>query len=163
MLNIRPCVDADLDALERAFPNGGHAHHAHQAYRTYLVAWDGDDPIGVAVILWDGPYHPDVRAALPGAVEISNVHVHPDHRGHGVGASLIREAEERIDHGTVTVGVAVDNPGAERLYRRLGYTDTGLRWTSAYTTSTGIDVTEETITLMKPLTGEDRVVDMRRG
>ena len=54
------------------------------------MAWDEVDPIGFAVILWDGPFHPDVRAALPDAVEISNVHVQPDHRGRGVGTALIR-------------------------------------------------------------------------
>ena len=89
MLSIRPCVDADLEALERAFPNGGHEHHAHHAYRTYLVAWDEDRPVGIAVILWDGPFHPDVRAALPDAVEISNVHVRDDHRGRGIGTGLL--------------------------------------------------------------------------
>jgi GNAT superfamily N-acetyltransferase len=160
MLSIRPCVDADLEALERAFPNGGHEQHAHHAYRTYLVAWDEDRPIGVAVILWDGPFHPDVRAALPDAVEISNVHVHDDHRGRGVGTALIRDAERRIDHGTVTVGVGVENPDADRLYRRLGYADTGLQWTTEYVASTGANVTERSVTLAKSLNGKDRVIHM---
>ena len=151
MVTIRPCLDADIEALERVWPNGGHAAHAHQAYRTYLVAWDDREPVGVAVILWDGPFHADVRAALPDAVEIGNIHVRPEWRGRGVGTALITDAETRIDRGTVTIGVGIDNPDAERLYRRLGYADTGLRWTIDYLTPAGINVSEASFTLAKPL------------
>jgi len=55
---------------------------------------------------------------------ISNVAVLPERRGHGVGARLIaaarREAERRGARAMI-LDVETDNPGARRLYERLGF------------------------------------------
>jgi GNAT superfamily N-acetyltransferase len=52
----------------------------------------------------------------------------------GIGTALIREAESILierNYGSVSIAAAKDNPGARRLYERLGYSvfmeDSG-RW-----------------------------------
>ena len=46
----------------------------------------------------------------------------------GVGNALIQAGEDtarRLGHRRLALGVGVDNPGARRLYERLGYGDWG--------------------------------------
>jgi GNAT superfamily N-acetyltransferase len=50
------------------------------------------------------------------------------HQGRGIGTALIREGEataHRLGHQRLILAVGIDNPGARRLYERLGYTDWG--------------------------------------
>jgi GNAT superfamily N-acetyltransferase len=151
MPRIRDCTAADLDLLDRHQPHGGHrCHYGHQqaGTRTLLVAWHGDRPVGTAVISWAGCVSPALRAALPDAVEIAAVHVHPSHRGRGIGTALITTAEHRLSTAGVPRAVlAVDtaNPRATCLYTRLGYTDTGHRAEITYT-YTAEDGTDQTAT-----------------
>jgi len=45
-------------------------------------------------------------------------------RGHGLGTALLSEAESLLlerDYETVSIAAAKDNPGARRLYERLGF------------------------------------------
>lgn len=143
-------------------PTGGHNAHAHHFGRqqagtgTYLIAWQETLPVGCCLILWEGCVAPQLRAALPEAVEISNVHVHPEARGRGIGTALIQAAEHRVAArgcGLITIGVTEDNPRAALLYARLGYRDTGLRSTARYRypDDNGVDreVVEHNITLAK--------------
>jgi ribosomal protein S18 acetylase RimI-like enzyme len=164
MLTIRECRDSDLAPLEQHLPAGGrnvHAfHHAEQlAGRCrFLTAWENDLPVGSCLVLWTGPFDVTVREAMPDAVELSQLHVHPDARGRGVGTALIRFAEEQVaarGGDTVTIAVAADNPRAAALYVRLGYEDTGIRWTARYRVRDGPgverDVEEHNTTLAKRL------------
>jgi ribosomal protein S18 acetylase RimI-like enzyme len=50
--------------------------------------------------------------------------VRASHRGRGIGRSLLREAEATLAGAGAThavIAVAADNPGARRLYERMGY------------------------------------------
>jgi GNAT superfamily N-acetyltransferase len=83
----------------------------------YLVAWDGDEPLGHA--------HVTVREPP----ELGDVAVLSAHRRRGIGTSLVRAAERAAaergyDRLRLTVGVEEDGPQA--LYRGLGYVDAGL-------------------------------------
>ena len=51
----------------------------------------------------------------------------PEYRGRGVGTALLAFAEERIfrEHPNVFICVSDFNPGARRLYERLGYSLVG--------------------------------------
>lgn len=138
-MDIRPCTAADLTALERHWPTGTvHAVHLRDqesGRASFLVAWDGEEPLGSAMVQWGGPVGAAARAAHPDAVEVNHLQVRAEHRGGGVGTALIGYAEELArgrDRHLVAVGVAVDNPGAERLYRRLGYRGTGIEDVSEY-------------------------------
>lgn len=164
MLEIRECGPDDLDLLERCMPTGGHQAHAGHFARqragtaTYLVAWRQAAPAGCCLILWDGCVTPEVRAALPEAVEISNLHVRPEARDNGVGSALIRAAERRAaarGSAVLAISVGIDNPRAAALYDRLGYRPVGLQWTARYVYADheGVDreVVEHNVTLTKRL------------
>jgi ribosomal-protein-alanine N-acetyltransferase len=67
---------------------------------------------------------------LPREVDIHNLAVHPSHRRHGIGRSLlqtvINEAkEQRLDR--VTLEVRKSNEAAQRLYQSLGFAARGVR------------------------------------
>jgi ribosomal protein S18 acetylase RimI-like enzyme len=161
---VRECAAQDLVSLERRMPTGGHDAHAfhHRAQSagtsTYLTAWDGDVPVGTCVILLTGCFDAEVRRAMPEAFEVSQIHVHPDVRGRGIGTELIRCAERLIaarGGTTATMSVAQDNVRAAALYARLGYEDTGLRSTARYAfrDEAGVEhqLEEHNRTLAKPL------------
>lgn len=107
-------VEARLELQEQG---GGH----------YLIAWEGDDPVGQLLLRWErevpGPN------GLAGVPYVEDVYVPHDHRGRGVGTQLIKEAERcagAAGHERVTLAVNIDNAGAQRLYRRHGYEDAGI-------------------------------------
>jgi ribosomal protein S18 acetylase RimI-like enzyme len=133
--SVRLGTAADLPALDRAIPTGRNdVHRAFLARQeageaSYLVAWRGGSPVGTGVIRWGG------SGAGPDP-EITNLHVPASLRGQGIGTAIVRFAEGLIrDRGfrRASVGVGEDNPRAAALYERLGYRDTGRRWTSSYT------------------------------
>lgn len=88
----------------------------HQGDGFYLVAWDGDEPIGHA------------HLALTDPPELQDVEVRESHRRRGVASALCAEAERAAGaagFATLQVTVSAESSGAQALYRRLGFTDTG--------------------------------------
>ena len=82
----------------------------------YLVAWDGDEPVGHVCIEWSEP------------PELQDLWVLPERRGHGVGTTLVAAVESAVaaqGRATLRLTVGEDNVGAARLYERLGYARTG--------------------------------------
>ena len=68
------------------------------------------------------------RRVTAGQLLLDGVAVAPEWRGAGIGTRLLREAEVvALEQGlkSVRLDVVDTNPSAERLYRRLGYTETG--------------------------------------
>jgi len=83
----------------------------------YLVAWDGDEPLGHA------------HLALTDPPELQDVSVRSEHRRRGIASALtaVAELESRnrgFDRLTITVGDG--NEPAQALYRACGYVDSGL-------------------------------------
>ena len=161
---IRECEEQDIESLERHLPTGhNHAHAAHfQRQRdgqwTLLIAWVDEIPCGTCVVNWAGPTQRDVRATFPDCAELCFLQVPPRARNQGIGTALVAAAEERaIARGMSRVGLGVDtaNPDAARLYRRLGYDDTGLTSTTEYTwwdeSGVGHDLVEIVRFLVKEL------------
>ena len=89
---------------------------------TYLIAWDGDQPVGHAHIAWSG-----TQMALP---EIQDVYVAPEQRRRGIASELTRAAEAEVRSrgwDRISLSVSQDgNPHARRLYEKLGYVDAEL-------------------------------------
>jgi GNAT superfamily N-acetyltransferase len=89
---------------------------------TYLVAWDGDQPVGHAHIAWSGTHL--------GVPEIQDVFVLPEQRRRGIAAQLTHEAEaEARKRGWDNISLSVSQEGnvaATRLYAKLGYSDAGV-------------------------------------
>jgi GNAT superfamily N-acetyltransferase len=139
-MDIRPCTDADLSVLCSRWETPGGVHEAHHdrqraGQTTYLVAWQEQEPRGSGVLQWSGCLGSNARTAYPEAVELNHLQVRDQYRGHGVGSALIAAAEAlaaRAGRYQMAVGVAEDNPDAERLYRRLGYRRTGVVDVSEY-------------------------------
>jgi GNAT superfamily N-acetyltransferase len=103
-VEIRVCIDADLDALRSGWPTGDDiagSHFQEQASgnATFLCAWDSDGPLG-----WCA-------------------------RGVGVGTALLAEAEALAGgrmFRQLAVSVDRENGDAARLYLRLGFQPTGV-------------------------------------
>ncbi len=89
--------------------------------RYYLVAEDES----LVVIGYAG-----LLAAGGGQADVLTMAVAEDHWGEGIGAALLRELlAEAVRRGCreVFLEVRVDNPRAQNLYRRYGFTEVGLR------------------------------------
>ena len=135
-VQVRRCSAADLTVLLRRWPIVGAVHESHIAEGDYLVAWNGDEPLGSGVLRWAGSIGDNARAAAGDAPALIHLHVRDTHRGRGIGTALVREAELVVGRrgGTaLALAVGVDNPDAARLYLRLGYQQTGVLDTVEYT------------------------------
>jgi GNAT superfamily N-acetyltransferase len=90
-----------------------------------LLAFDDDRPIGAAVCF----YGFSTFRARP-VLNIHDLAVLPQHRGGGVGKSLLAAAEERARRRgccRLTLEVQDDNPRARALYERFGFEDVVVR------------------------------------
>jgi predicted GNAT family acetyltransferase len=63
------------------------------------------------------------RMQMPGFIEISAVCTHPDYRGRGYGAALMRAVGDRIlsEGERPFLHAYASNTGAIALYRKLGF------------------------------------------
>jgi ribosomal protein S18 acetylase RimI-like enzyme len=82
--------------------------------------------LGMIPVIWRGlRLNRVIEMPREGTIYVSNVGVRPDMRGRGIGSALIRHGTERAKAEGFTemsLDVASDNPKAEALYRRLGFT-----------------------------------------
>ncbi len=89
-----------------------------------FVADDGGEIVGVVTwFLFPGLYHAADCATLDEAI------VTAEHRGRGVGTALLRHTMAHLEGlGVAEIGIStgLENEGAQRLYRRLGFTDASL-------------------------------------
>jgi len=83
----------------------------------YLVAWDGDEPVGHA------------HLALTEPPELQDVSVRPEHWRRGIASALTAAAEREArarGFDRLRLEVGVDAEAAQAFYRRAGYVDAGL-------------------------------------
>ena len=123
-VRIRPAVETDLPALDeigRLVVTERPVREIHEQHRggeaLILVAEVNGVPAGQLWIDLE-------RRRAERAGEIWAVAVLPCLRGQGLGAALVRAAEEALQargFRWALLGVEADNPGARRLYERLGY------------------------------------------
>jgi GNAT superfamily N-acetyltransferase len=95
--------------------------HRLEGAQTYLVAWDGNEPVGHAHVAWE-----ETTLGVP---EIGDVFVPAELRGRGIGTELSEAAEQMArmrGHRQISISASIANEGALRLYRRLGYRDAGV-------------------------------------
>jgi len=109
---IRPLA---LEEVERVTGVLGLAR-LHQGDGFYLVAWDGDEPLG------------HVYLALTDPPELHDVSVRTEHRRR-VASALIAAAEREArarGRNRLRIAVSIENEPAQALYRACGYGDAGL-------------------------------------
>lgn len=97
-------------------PLARYPHH-----QTYLVAWDGEEPVGHAHVAWE-------RTRL-GVPEIQDVFVREDRRRRGIATALALAAEELAAERRwrrISLSYGIANDAARTLYEGLGYRDAGL-------------------------------------
>ena len=100
-----------------------------------FLAFDELGAVGSGLLRW-AAREDVVRAAFPGQPELSNLHVVEPARGSGHGTALVGAIVAHAaaaGHGGVGLGVGDENPAAARLYLRLGFAETGLRYVDRYT------------------------------
>jgi ribosomal protein S18 acetylase RimI-like enzyme len=89
--------------------------------QTYLVAWDGEDPVGHAHVAWTG--------AKLGVPEVQDVFVLPERRREGIASRLTAAAEDAArarGFDRISLSVSAENNDVRRLYESLGFTDAGI-------------------------------------
>ena len=126
--------------------------HRLASAQTYLVAWDGSEPVGHAHVAW--------AETTLGVPEIGDVFVPVELRGRGIGTELSEAAEQMArgrGHRQISISASIANEGALRLYRRLGYRDAGLppkRVQGTIMVRTGpLEVDDTLLYLIKDLAG----------
>lgn len=115
-IDVRELREEEIPGVDAVLP----LHRLDNA-QTYLVAWDGDDPVGHAHVAWTG-----TKLGVP---EIQDVFVLPERRRQGVASALNRAAEQlaaACGYDRISLSYGVDNDTARRLYERLGYENAGL-------------------------------------
>jgi len=116
---IRPATDADLPAIaaiQAASPEA--AQWSVSGYLAYdcAVAETAD---GVAAFLV-------CRTVAPGEREILNIAVAPEFRRRGLAGALL-ENECRMHPGAHFLEVRASNLSGRKLYRAMGFTESGIR------------------------------------
>jgi len=127
---VRRCTDRDLAALEAGEPPGsGIARYflREQAAGNiaYAAAWRDQQLLGTVVL--------DFRS--DDAPELKHLYVQEASRGAGAGTALCAWTERqamRQGYDKLYLGVGVGNPGARRLYQRLGFSFAGRTTTTTY-------------------------------
>jgi GNAT superfamily N-acetyltransferase len=115
-IDVRELTDADVARIGDRLPL-----HRLGSAQTYLVAWEGSEPVGHAHVAWE-----ETTLGVP---EIGDVFVPAELRGRGIGTELSEAAEQlarRRGHRQISISASIANEGALRLYGRLGYRDAGL-------------------------------------
>ena len=140
-LVIRPADEADLQSMVEllvlgAVPDGRPSSEDPSELGPYRAAWRdiADDDNGGVVLVADldgdviGVCQLIVFRLLQAhgglCAEVESVHVHPDHRGTGVGSALLSEAIARgraLGCYRVQLTSNTARPDAHRLYERLGF------------------------------------------
>ena len=138
LFEIKPAEASLLDVLQHTFDPDTLSKYHYKRYEVqkrgegiYLIAWHAHTPIGHFLLRWSGPQDAHVTKHLD-VTKMAYLEAGATHGAYqrkGVATALIREAERLAkEHGCTQIGLEVgstDNPGAKRLYKRLGYVDWG--------------------------------------
>jgi GNAT superfamily N-acetyltransferase len=116
LVSVRQLEPSDVPYVDQFLPLSRLSELTGEA-STYLVAWDGGEPVGHAHIAWTGTHL--------GVPEIQDVFVLPERRRQGIASQLTRAAEAQArTRGWETISLSVSQEGnqsARRLYAKLGY------------------------------------------
>src|SRR4051794_18382708 len=95
----------------------------------YLIAWQGQGPIGHMLIHWTGPQNEPIAGQLDSCAEIEDFVIRQDLRSRGIGRRMLAFAEDlarQRGFRRLGLGVGLGNPRARALYDAVGYHDSRL-------------------------------------
>jgi GNAT superfamily N-acetyltransferase len=121
LVSIRELKPSEVAYVDQFLPLSRLTEQAGGAGKasTYLIAWDGREPVGHTHIAWTGTH-----LAIP---EIQDVFVLPERRRQGIASQLTQAAEvEARQRGWESISLSVSEEGnefARRLYAKLGYVE----------------------------------------
>lgn len=107
---------AEESAYDADFWAGRARSNASGAEHSTFFAFEGDDCVGLV-----GGH----QAVDGDHVDLVSMWTDPAARGRGVGAALVAAVLEWADGRTVELWVTHGNDGAQRLYERCGFVETG--------------------------------------
>jgi GNAT superfamily N-acetyltransferase len=161
-MEIRPAAADDLEPLGAVFTSerGFFADclaRQEAGGGVLLVAWLDGRPAGDVFLNLGPADEPEVRRRLPGVPTLVHLEVAGRLQRRGIGTALVQAGEDtarRLGHDRIALGVGLDNPGAWRLYERLGYSDWGhghtvTSWREQRPDSAPVTVTETIDMLVK--------------
>jgi GNAT superfamily N-acetyltransferase len=118
VVSVSELKQSDVAYVDQVLPLSRLTPEMNEA-STYLVAWDGGEPIGHAHIAWARTH-----LRIP---EIQDVFVVPERRRQGIASQLTRAAEDEArtrGWGSISLSVSqAGNEAARRLYTKLGYVE----------------------------------------
>jgi GNAT superfamily N-acetyltransferase len=139
---VRPAHEGDVSALARLMGELGYptsdaqmtARFAVIAARddiaTFVAELDGAVVGMISVSVSPSLYRADMAGAITALVVL------PEARGHGTAPALMAAGEQWLrEHGCEKVSVqpSSSRTGAHRFYEKLGYANTGIRFTKSLT------------------------------
>jgi GNAT superfamily N-acetyltransferase len=161
---IKKCSQEDLGVLKRTIPKPEFHQNRFESQQdrdsVYLIAWDGDAPVGHLNLKLKGSDEDYVRDRLGLLPELNAIGTYPpEMRSRGIGRELIDRAEQICrEKGFEKVGLAVEtsNLRARELYEKLGYVDFGIGefdsvWYEAQEDGSKLKVADHCVYLVKEL------------
>lgn len=131
------CPPHTTDAAKAAFiaanlDETSFAGYLEDPARTVLVAEEGTDLVGYAMLVAGEPADPDVAAVVGRrpVTELSKCYVHPDAHGTGAAAALMEaslDVARAAGAATVWLGVNQQNARAQRFYGKHGFARVGVK------------------------------------
>ncbi|GIJ66780.1 GNAT family N-acetyltransferase [Virgisporangium ochraceum] len=130
---VRPARPGDADAIARIWWDGWRDGHLGNVPDELVAVRTGESFTRRAAERVDGTAVATVDGEVAGFVmvvgdEVEQVYVSPGHRGTGVAAVLLAEAERQVaagGHGRAWLAVVAGNTRARRFYERHGWADEG--------------------------------------
>jgi GNAT superfamily N-acetyltransferase len=123
----------EVDALQAGLPAWNSTEYAkrlaaqERGELVQVVAWQGERPVGKAMVLFPGHEEYSESAEREGCGEVRDVAVVPEARRLGVATAMITTLEAATrERGIPRIGLCValadDDAAARGLYAKLGYT-----------------------------------------
>ncbi|MBC8138747.1 MAG: GNAT family N-acetyltransferase [Fibrella sp.] len=133
---IRTAAENDIELLQTHVPKGDPTLHAKRYEQqksgdaTYLIAVQGDIPIGHALLKWKGATDEPIAGNLADPTpDVEDLFVHEAHRNRRVGSRLLEMAERLArerEYKQIGLSCGADNTDARALYTARGYLDSGI-------------------------------------
>ncbi len=129
-LTVRPIEKSDLDIMDCTFKSEFGRTHADDLHDqslsdiSFFVAWLNGNPVGHALVRWQGPREEQVRGNYPDCPEIYRLKVLKEFREQGIATAIIKKCEqEAIKRECMLIGLGTDPTisSKDNLYKRSGY------------------------------------------